>query len=111
MLDQDGDIFHSVAETGYTNLDRAEAVEEIFAETSGKDFSAKITILRGNQADVHALYFRRADSLNLAVLNHAKQFCLHLQRGLTDSRNTAPLLAYSKRPGRVSVAPVNAPRT
>jgi hypothetical protein len=29
----------------------------------------------------------------------------------TSSRNTAPPLAYSNKPGRVSVAPVKAPRT
>ncbi len=66
------------------DLDRTEAVEEIFAEAAGKDFGAKVSIGGGNQADVHMPHFRRADALNFAVLNDAQELRLHLQRGLAD---------------------------
>jgi len=41
VLDQDGNVFRSFAQARYANLDGAEAVKEIFAESAGKHWARR----------------------------------------------------------------------
>lgn len=53
VLDQDGNVFRSLLQPGNADLDRAETVEEIFAEAAGEDFGTQVSIGGGNQTDVY----------------------------------------------------------
>ena len=72
------------ARPGNAQLDGAEAVEKIFAESSGEHFGAQIAIGGGDQADVHGAHFGRAHALDFAILNHAEQLGLHRQGSFAD---------------------------
>ena len=83
-LDEEGNVFQALGERRNADLNGAETVEKIFAETAGENFSAKIAIGGGDEPDVDLLDFRRADALNFAVLNDAEELGLHGERSFTD---------------------------
>jgi len=49
------------------------------AKSSAQHFRAQIPVGRRNQANIHLADFRRTDTLNFPVLNHAQQLGLHGQ--------------------------------
>ena len=79
-LNEKRNIFQALRQGWDTNLDGTEAIEEIFAESPGKNFSAEIAIRCRDEPHVHLLDFRGADALNFAILKHAKQFGLQGER-------------------------------
>src|SRR5467141_4369676 len=58
ILDEQGNIIQPLAQAGNSNLNRAEAVEEILTEAAGKNFRAKVAVRRCNQAHIHVADFR-----------------------------------------------------
>ena len=62
---------------GTRNLDGAQAVEQVLAETAGRDLGAQVAVGRGDQPDLDVAHLRRTDALDFAVLDHAQQFGLH----------------------------------
>src|SRR5579863_1670320 len=84
VLNEDGEIFRALVEPGYAQLDAAEPVKEILAKAARQDFGAKVTVGGRDNAHIHFSELRRADTLNFAVLNHAKQLRLERKRRFTD---------------------------
>src|ERR1700704_1300952 len=58
ILDEQGNIIQTLVQAGNSNLNRAEAVEEILTEAAGKHFRAKVAVRGCNQAHIHAADFR-----------------------------------------------------
>ena len=84
MLDEERNVLRALGEAGNAQLDRAEAVEKIFAEASGENFGAQIAIRCGDHSNVNGADFGRADALDLAILNYAEQLGLHGKRSFAD---------------------------
>jgi len=64
-----------------------------------------------DKADIDLFDFRRANALNFAVLDDAQQLGLHGQGSLTDFiQEHRAAIGVLEQAGRVSVAPVKAPR-
>jgi len=83
-LNEKRNIFESFGERWNANLNGGEAIEKIFAESSGKNFGAQVTIGCGDQPDGDLLDFGRADALNFAVLNHTEKLRLYRQGSLAN---------------------------
>src|SRR3546814_8705859 len=61
-----------------------EAVEQVFAEPAVYDRLFQILVRGGNDPDVDGLRLVAADALDLAFLQHTKQFYLHVGRHIAD---------------------------
>ena len=83
-LHQRRNVFQPLGQRRDADLDGAQAVEQIFAETPGENLGAQIAVGGGNQAHVDLPDFRGTHALDLAILNHAQQLGLHGQRGFAD---------------------------
>src|SRR5271163_1485289 len=84
MLDENWNVLSAAREPWNADLNRAQPVEKILAKTTCENFRAQVAIRRGNEAHVHLFCFRRPDALDFAILNHAQELRLHLQRSLTN---------------------------
>src|SRR5262249_24017069 len=83
-LHQKRNIFEAFAERRNADLDRAEAVGEIFAKAAGENLCPQIAVGGGDQPNCDLPDLGRAHTLNFTVLNHAQELGLHRQRGLAD---------------------------
>jgi hypothetical protein len=83
-LDQQRNIIQALDQTGHADLNRAEPIEEVFAETAGQNLGAQVTVSRSDEAYIHAAHFRRTDSLDFPVLDHTQEFGLHGKRGFAN---------------------------
>ncbi len=68
----------------HADLDGVDAEEQILTEASGRDFLVQVGIRRRDEPHVHTARSRRAETLELAGLQHAQQLVLLTER---DVRN------------------------
>ena len=78
------DVLAPLAQRHQVELQDAEAVIEIAAETAGRRLDGEVAVGRGNHADVGLSRLERADALDFAVLDRAQQLGLQRQRQLAD---------------------------
>src|SRR5262249_41671272 len=83
-LHEQRDVFQAFGKRRNANLDRTEAIVEVFAEFSAENFGAEIAVGGGDETDVDLADFRRTDSLDFAILNDTQQLGLHRERGFAD---------------------------
>ena len=88
-----------------------EAVVRVGAEFLLPDQRLKITVRRGDQPHIGVQRTSRAETVKLVLLQHAEQLWLQFERQFADLvQDIVPWLASSKRPIRLEIAPVKAPR-
>ena len=80
MRGEFGNIFDSFAKRREMNRKDTEAVVQVLAETTLRDFVRQVPIGGRHNADVHTACPLLADPLELAFLNHAQELALELQR-------------------------------
>src|SRR5580700_7768613 len=83
MLDQKWNVFGPLAEWRNGNGEDVQAVVEIAAKLSLEDHSLQVAMGRGDDTNVYFLCSRTSQPLELALLQHAKEFRLQLQRDIT----------------------------
>ena len=83
-MKQKRDVFETFRERRHANLNRAQAVEKVFAKPPGQNFRPDVAIGCGDQPDLDVANLWRAHALNLPVLNNAQQFDLHGWRHFAD---------------------------
>ena len=74
----------ALAQRGQANRHDVEAVEEVLAERPAGDELLQIAVGRRDEAHVDADRLDAADALELALLQHAQELHLHLDRDLAD---------------------------
>src|SRR5207253_4312057 len=84
MLDERGDVLLALAERRHIDVDDVEAIEEVVAELLRFYLSLQVFVRRADDPDVHLDRQRRANALDLSVLEDPKQLRLHRQAHLTD---------------------------
>ena len=82
--DEQRDVFTPVAERRHRDRKDVEPVEQVAAEPALPGFLEQIAIGRGDDADVDVDRPRTAEALDLAVLQHAQELRLELERQLAD---------------------------
>src|SRR5262249_57336227 len=78
------EIARAVAQRRHHDREDVQAEEEIRAEAPLRDLLLEVAIRRGDHAHVDALGLRRADRLDLALLEHAQELHLRVERELAD---------------------------
>ncbi|MNZ11188.1 hypothetical protein D3C78_280510 [compost metagenome] len=84
LVDQQRDVFHPLAQRRHLDGEDVEAVVEILAEAAGLDHLFEVLVGGGDDAHVDVLGLVAADPLEGALLQHAQQLDLHLQRHVAD---------------------------
>src|SRR5271168_2575065 len=82
QLGERKDVLGSLAERRQSECDHVEAIVEIFAETSGRDFTLEISIGRDDDANINSERAIAPVSLKASVLNETKKFYLQRRRQL-----------------------------
>ena len=95
---EQGNVFRTLSEGWNANLDRTQAVEQIFAEPPCKNFGAEVAVRSGDQMDIDLFDFRRSDPLDFAILNDPQELGLHGERGFADfvEKDGAPVCVFEQ---------------
>lgn len=70
------DVGAAFAERRHPERERGEAVKEVGTKAARSNLGAQVPVGGGDDAHVHAVHAVGADSLDLALLEHAKQLGL-----------------------------------
>ena len=84
MLDQYRQIIEPLAQRRHLQREYVQPVVQILAEAARDNGRIQVAMGRGDDAHVAADGFIAADPLEAALLQHAQQFHLHLQRHVAD---------------------------
>lgn len=71
-VDQQRDVLEALGQGRNADLDGAETVEKVLAESAGENFGPQVAIGGGNETEIDLLDFRRANALDFTVLNYAR---------------------------------------
>ena len=87
-----------------------EAKEQVFAKAALCDFAGQFAVGRGDDPHVDAQRAVTTDALGTALLQHAQQFALQLQRDLADLvEKQGSAVGQFEAAARSRTAPVKAP--
>ena len=78
------DVLATITQRGHRDLDRVQPEEEILTESAGRDFLVQISVGRRQHTHVDAPGARRADRLEFAGLDDAKELRLEAKRDIRD---------------------------
>src|SRR5205085_11822776 len=84
VLDERGNVLLAIAERRHMDVDDVEPVEEVIAELLLLDLPLQVFVGRADDADVDLDRQRRADPLDLPLLEYAEELRLHRQAHLAD---------------------------
>src|SRR5580704_14188022 len=84
LADEHLQVVHPLAQRGHADGEHGEAVVEVLAEAVVVHLALELAVGRGEHADVHLAHPVVADAAHLAVLDHAEQLGLHVERQLAD---------------------------
>src|SRR6267142_1705055 len=84
MLEQQGAVLVHLAQRRHFDREHRQPVIQVGAEIPFPDFLAQVPIGRGNYPGTGEALLRFADALELAVLEHAQELGLQLERQLAD---------------------------
>src|SRR5271154_4344340 len=86
-------IFAAIAQRGKMNFHGVEAEEQIFAKASRGALLMQVSIGSRKQTHIHSLGLRRANTFQIAGLEHAQQFGLLAQRHIGNfiQKESAPI--------------------
>src|SRR5882757_6408546 len=84
MMEEPGDVLATLSERGERDRKNVEPVEEIVPKRLPGDHLAEIAVGRRNPAHVDLDRPRTPEPLEFLLLQHAKEFRLHLERELPD---------------------------
>ena len=84
IADQKRDIFGAIAQRGNLNGKYVEAVVEVATESALSDTVGEVGVGGGDDADVHALSARAAETLELLLLKDAEKLGLEFERKVAD---------------------------
>ncbi|OKO20268.1 hypothetical protein AM484_002319 [Pseudomonas aeruginosa] len=84
FVEQQGDVFHPLAQRRHLDGEYVEAVVEVFAESAVLDHLLEVLVGRGDDPHVDVLRLVAADPFEGALLQHAQQLDLHRQRHVAD---------------------------
>src|SRR5690606_30944220 len=70
---EEQDVLAALAQRRQVDVDRVEPIQEICAETAGVDLRLQVGVRRREHAHVDLQRARRAETLELAFLEHAQQ--------------------------------------
>ena len=79
-----GDVFPVLAERRHDQLDDGQPIVEVHAEAAATRLGGEVAVRARDHTDVDVLDAARADLLDLAFLEHAKQLRLHRHGKLSD---------------------------
>ncbi len=104
------DVLAAGAQRRQPHRHDVEPVEQVLAERALRDEPLEIAVRRRDEADVDLDRLGAAETLHLALLEHAQELDLRgREMSPISSRKSVPPCASSKRPGLRAAAPVNAP--
>jgi hypothetical protein len=78
------DVLGTLTERRDFDREYAEPVEEVLSEAASLDLLLQVAIGRGDDPDIHPARPGLAEALELTLLQHAQQFCLHGHGHLAD---------------------------
>ena len=84
MVDQQRNVFATLAQSWHADRDNAEAIVKILAKRVFGHLPIEVPVGRGNHAHIDGNLAGTADRAHGALLQHAQQFDLHRERHLTD---------------------------
>jgi hypothetical protein len=84
MLDQQRHVLAALAERRQVDREDGEAIEEILAETLGRNGFVDVAVSGGDYAGVDRDLAAAADALHRTLLDHAQQLHLHVGRHVAD---------------------------
>ena len=84
MLDEQRDVAAALAQRRHVHADDREAVVEVLAERLLRDLGAQVAVGRGDDAHVDLLVRVGADLAHRALVEHAQQRRLQVERQLAD---------------------------
>ncbi|MDT4824412.1 hypothetical protein FQZ97_576590 [compost metagenome] len=84
LVDQQRNVFHTLAQRRHLDGEYVEAVIEVFAEAAGLDHLLEVLVGGGDDAHIDVLRLVAAHALEGALLQHAQQLDLHRQRHVAD---------------------------
>ncbi len=111
VLAQERDVLAALAQGRRRDRHDVEPEVEILAELALLDLAAQILAGRRDDAQVDLDRLVAADAAELALLEHAQELGLEIERQLAElvEEHGAVRLASSNAPWRAATAPVNAP--
>ena len=113
MLREQQDVAAARAQRRHRDRDDVDPIEQILAEPLLLDLGLEIAVGRGDDARLERHLLVAADRAHLALLEHAQQLDLHLERHLADlvEEDRAARRPARTGPRATCFASVNAPRT
>ena len=84
VLREQQDVAGACAQRRHRDRDDVDAVEQVLAEPLLLDLGLEIAVGRGDDARLERHLVVAADRAHLALLEHAQQLDLHLERHLAD---------------------------
>ena len=84
VVDQGRDVLAALAQGRSLDREDVEAIEQILAEGAGPDLLGRVAVGGRDDTDVNLDRAFGADGVNLALLQGAQQFDLHVQRQFAD---------------------------
>ncbi len=104
VLDQERDVFQSLAERRHFNREDVEPIKQVFPEPAGRDGFRQVKVGRGDDATVCFDRLGAAHPLKPAVLQHPQQFGLHPQGHFADFvEKKSPSIGELKTPFLLTV--------
>jgi hypothetical protein len=96
-------VFAALAQRRNRDGKDGQPVIQIFSEATGGDLTFEVAVGRCDQAHIHAPRALFADALELALLQHAQQFALQLERDLANFiQKQRPAVGQLKASGAVA---------
>src|SRR5687768_14732761 len=79
MFRDEGDVRPALAQRRHTQGENVEPIEKIFSELAGADSGFEVTVTRGDDSHVDALFSWGAERTNFAFLQCAEQLRLKIE--------------------------------